>query len=61
MKTLGKKPNKKIKDSSLLKKKEGTKLHIYLMTLVSLTFDRFVGMKQTHLKINTGIHVHARS
>lgn len=28
MKTLGKKTNKKIKDSSLLKKKEGTKLHI---------------------------------
>lgn len=30
------------------------------MTLVSLTFDRFVGTKQTRLKINTGIHVHAR-
>lgn len=60
MKTLGKKP---IKNRRFIppKKKEGTKLHIYLMTLVSLTFDRFVGMKQTRLKINTGIHVHARS
>lgn len=58
MKTLGKNPIKK-KDSSLLKKKK--EQNYTLMTVVSLTFDRFVGMKQTPLKINTGIHVHARS
>lgn len=59
MKTLGKNP---IEIKRFIPPKKKRKEQNYtLMTLVSLTFDRFVGMKQTHLKINTGIHVHARS
>lgn len=58
MKTLGKKP---IKKKGFIPPKKRKEQNYTLMTLVSLTFDRFVGMKQTRLKINTGIHVHARS